>query len=323
MAGILSTFYAKFLRGIRWNAFEAILYYSLLGIHQIALFNVIKREEYGLIGTVFALIYLVIAFTNFGFDCSMSPFFGYFTKSRKFFKRLFLFQFFPQVAIISILSIVIYTIQPSLVPHTKLFGQINCWYFVPLVALLTVSEATKKSLRVLLQLAFWNKRTSLLEVIDIIAFLSIVWIPYGLGYSINLKLVFSAMALTSLLSVAVLSYFVAKLYSTIPENSPEQDSPEQDLPPQIRGRIIKSRIFNYLNNTTSTVFSSNFLIPFFAIQFGLAQAGVFYIISNVVTFLSVILQKVFGFTGGAFLSNTKEMPSEDKRTAFSEITAWL
>lgn len=316
----LGLLYKRFLRGIKWNSIEASLYYTTLGLHQWILFSVASRETYGLIGASFASMYLLISVTNLGFDISMAPFFKLCTRSKHSFKWLLLAQFIPQTAMILIVATLVVTIKPKLFLDTDLTIALGHTWPILLfwVVVTTVFEATKRSLRVLLQLAFWNKVTSIIEIIDVLGYVTIFWTLYmWYGHRITLWLAFVPMAITSMLAVITLTYFAYKFFQTLPT---KKTGP---IPKNSVLRVIKSRFCNYINSTASQVFSSNFLIPYFATQFSLERVGVFHITSITLTFISVVIQKVFGFTGGAFLSNIKDMTTQAKVKAFSSITTWL
>ena len=87
--------------------------------------------------------------------------------------------------------------------------------------------------------------------------------------------------------------------------------------------MLKSRGFNYLNQLSHLIFSSNFLVPFFALQFGLVHAGVFKLISHIAYCTTAILRKTFGITSDAMMAKTKEMTWEVKRSVFLRVTQSL
>ena len=75
--------FAQFLQAIAWNTISLFFYKSILLIHQIALFSAISQQTYGIIGTIFAAMYLLIGLTNFGFEYSLFPFFSEYSTTKK------------------------------------------------------------------------------------------------------------------------------------------------------------------------------------------------------------------------------------------------
>ena len=61
-------------------------------------------------------------------------------------------------------------------------------------------------------------------------------------------------------------------------------------------------------------------LSFFAIHFGLGQAGIFKLVSNISGCIVLGMQKVFGQTSYALLAHNKNMNIEKKREAFLTIT---
>jgi len=125
------------------------------------------------------------------------------------------------------------------------------------------------------------------------------------------------MFITSCISTIILSIFVYDFYKKLPADS------QSKFDCQFHIRVIKCRVFNFFNQISHILFSGNFLVPFFAIQFGLKHAGIFKLISHICYGVTIIVRKIFGWTSDALLSQTKEMEMRSKRDIFSVITQKL
>src|SRR5438105_1510836 len=144
--------YKQFTKSIAWDTFEAASYQLLLLCHQIALFSIIGRTEYGLIGALFSIIYLVVTITNFGLDVTLSPFFSYMTTSKQHFKRVMCLQFLPELMLLLCMGLLgllfqKYTVQSWLHAHAL------SPYLLVIFTGIIFFESAKKTVRTLLQLA--------------------------------------------------------------------------------------------------------------------------------------------------------------------------
>lgn len=305
--------YRHVTRSIKWNALEAMSYQFLLLAHQVALFSVTDHGTYGLIGSLFSISYLIVMITNFGFDVTLGPFFSMLTKSRQHFKKIFFIQLLPEYFIVSMLFIVGLIIQmnffPMMIPDSH-FGI----FIYPILGLLVLFESAKKTFRMILQLAFLTHKTTIIEIATIISYTGIVWCGYLLGFPISLNLVFLPMLITSAISTCILGLWVHEYFQTLP------DSTASSITTTLQLRILKSRFFNFLNQASHMIFSSNFLVPFFALFFGFNRAGVLKLVSSITHCITIILQKVFGLSSALLLSHIKDMQLATKQQAFLFIT---
>lgn len=321
----MNYFYKLFHRGIKWNAFESISYQTILTTHQIILFGVISCSTYGLIGLIFSLIYLSVTFLNFGFDKSLAPFYTAFFKSKKNFKKLFISQLFFQTLILISFLIFIYLSSNSI---TNLFYKIfncnlykfydqnsinNLWLIVGLIIFF---EGIKKTLKAMAELSFLNKQVAITEVIGIIIYVTFVWFSYFSGLNIDPFVTLIPLIIQSLLSISVFTYLIFKTYKRIGL----QDSITEN---SIVSRIAAVRFASYMNQLSHLLFSGNLLIVFFCHNFGVAKISLLKLINNIAVFLNVILERTFGYTSEALLSNLKSSTIKLKQDALNLATKKL
>lgn len=302
-----------FRQSIAWNALESILYQALFLGHQVLLFKTIDPATYGLISTVFSITFLLATITNFGFDASISPFFTIAIQSKQNFKNFFFMQLIPECIILLALGTAIIGNHLFFTPWITLLQPIDTTFFV-IIGSLIFFEGAKKTLRMILQLAFLNHKTALVEIATIITYIGLVWTSYAMGLAINLYLALIPMLIVSILSSACLFIFVYRYYKELPDATSNQS------PISLQWRILHSRFFNFLNQISHMVFSSNFLVPFFAISFGFNQAGFLKLIATIAHSISTILQKIFGISSNIVLSHLKNTTTKIKQDAFLMIT---
>lgn len=305
--------YKHYSKSILWNTFESFFYQLLLLAHQFALFAVTDRATYGLIGTLFSTTYLLVMVTNFGLDVSMSAFFTQAIESKKHFRKIVLFQLIPEYCLLITIGIIMLFLYPWIPAHSIPFNL--GIYELALLGLLIIFEGSKKTLRSLLQLGFHSRKTALVEVATIMSYIAIVWTGYFMGYPINFMLVFLPLLVVSTLSSMILLIFIVHYYRTLPDSS-SAPLPNRSL----QWRIVRNRFFNFLNQTTHALFSSNFLVPFFAMAFGLTYAGILKLTASIAHCITSIVQKIFGISGTVLLAHLKESSLEDRQKAFFTIS---
>ncbi len=291
---------------LRWLSFEAIAYQLLLLAHQLVLFRVTDCATYGLIGATFSLVFLVVGLVDCGFEMSISPFFATLCSSKKALRRFVYLQLLPGLTLWFVITVVMFVVKSTV--STMSFP-----LFFVLSALVLV-ETIKKPARTLMHLAFLNKAVALIEVGTVLVYIASVWVGYGCGYSIGLPLIFILMFITSLVSLLLMIGMLYRFTATLPDGTA----------PYIAGsRIIKLRAFNYMNFLSHLFFSSNFLIPFFAFQFGLAYAGVLKLMSYIAYSITTVVRKIFGLTSDALFAQAQGMTIEARRRVFLQLTEKL
>src|SRR5579885_1486724 len=312
----MNILYKKYTRSLQWNTIEAIVYQTILVGHQLLLFSNIDRSMYGLMGTLFSSIYLILPLINGGLDGSLAPFFDNITQSKQSLRALLIPHYFPELfAVLALIGgwIIAKEQLISLVPTLSAAeGMVVVSIFC-----IILSEGLKKTLRTLLQLAFLNHKTALIELMTLTSYTGIIWAAFLMGYSINLTLIFLPMALTSIFSTTLLAYSALQLYKELPDN------PHFSIEPGLTKRMIKSRIFMTIHYMSHVIFSSNFLIPLYALSSGLQTAGIFKLVSTCIYAITTIVYKIFGLTSEALLTQVRNLTQETRQEAFAAITQLL
>lgn len=293
-------------RTLRWLGFEAIAYQLLLLGHQLLLFRVAESATYGLIGATFSVVFLAVGIADCGFEMSISPFFYQLRGNRTTLCRFLFFNMLPGLVLWFIVSIVLITLKFAV-------SQLSSLMLVLLSGLILI-ETLRKPLRTVLHLAFLNKEVALVEVGSVVGYIATLWGLYALGFPVCLELVFVPLLVWSLVAVVILSWVFFLFLSRLAVD---------DIPAMGWMRIVRLRFFNYCTYLSHVVFSSNFLVPFFALQFGLVYAGVFKLMSHIAYSITTIVRKIFGVTSDAMLSRAREMTLESRRNVFLQLTQRL
>lgn len=300
----------KLYYSLKWLSLESLIYNAIFLLHQLFLLKICGYKLYGSIGAIFSVVYLAVTMASFGLESSLSPFFREIIKNKQTFRKFFTVQLIPTIAL-SLISIPVFIILKNM--SQSIFASEISHLFIFLLSLLVLSESIKKTLRGILYLAFKNKTNMYIEISSILSYVAAVWLCYAITRKITIKIIFTTMIATSFLSCFILFIYVLKFYSSL-KNNPD------NLTKKINLRALKCRFFNFTNQFSHSLFSGNFLVPFFAIQFGLECAGLFKFLSHITYTITMLMRKIFGWTSEAVMSYTKNLSLNDKQNIFDNIT---
>ena len=269
-----------------------------------------SKELFGISGTLFSTIYLLISLTNFGFDYSLFAFHRYYTTCQKNFKKLM--QHF------AIRSFVVLGTATALLMLLQHFFYVPQIYFItqftttPLIILLTfifIFESMKKSFELFANLSFLNKTITVVEISTLIAYVSMVWGYYFWYGEINLYTIFACMCIMSCIELYLVLQRLQKFQITLPVDCPLQSQPTTK-------EIITNQAVNYINQITKALFSPNFIIIFLAYHLGMKKAGYIKLIIDIIILLYMLLNRAVGIPSGALMSQ-RATPQEPNLPHFS------
>ncbi len=294
-----------FFRSIRWNALDACVYQGVLTIHYAALFYVTEPAFFGAMGTLFSLVFLLATIANVGLDGTLSTFFtrACVTQVQV---RSIIIRHLGATALVA-LTLGLFALRlatylprsfPPLSPALSL-----------IILLILVCESIKKSVRMLLQLSFQAPTVAVIESATVIGYVGWVWLDYAMGLPFTLMHLFFPMVICWLASTAAFTWASFQFYRRLPLSV----SAHEHVPIS-HARITKNRFFNLLNQLVHQLFSSNFLVPFFAMRGGFSLAGLLKLVCYLSYGLTSVIQKMIGFSASALLAQTIEQ--ENMRHAF-------
>ncbi|MFA5999006.1 MAG: hypothetical protein WC747_03255, partial [Candidatus Babeliales bacterium] len=258
--------HSQFLQAIKWNTINVFLYKFLLQTHQACLFYVISKELFGISGTIFSSIYLLISLTNFGFDYSLFSFYQEYSSSQAQFKSLvkqYALRVMITLLVVACISIV--GLFASDVKIVDFFLRNVPRSLLPFLACIFITESLKKSLEILAQLSFLNKSITILEIGTIVTYLTVVWSSYFIRGSIDLHSIFIPMAITSFFELVLLASRLYRFYLTLPKQEATVSAEVLTSPCLgVAESVAGNQAINYLNQVAKAFFSPNFLILFLA-----------------------------------------------------------
>lgn len=299
----------KFHRGFRWNFFGSIIYEAAKIIHHFFLLKFVNVADYGLIGSMFAVIYMTTKIADFGMSHALAPFFCDITKNKKSFKKILFFYYLgPQLPIIMAAGMIaMFFFQKQFLagqPTPSLF-------IIPTIVFL---ETIRSFLRYLLHMTFQSKKVVLFELATFLCYLSSIWIAIlHFHFPLSLNVIFVPHIVDSAFVTTIFIIMMRRYYKKLPQENVGNWSKN------LGQRIIKARLFNYFIRISREFFTSHFLTPFFAIKFGFKQAGLFYFASIIATAIQSIIKVSIGYSGNALFASLKENSQAAKKQAFRII----
>lgn len=300
------TLYPRFLSGLRWNTLESVVYHAIFIAHQSMLYHILPIKEYGLIGTIFSGIYLVVACANLGLDVVIMSFFDQISRSKRNAFHLFILPLLAQIILYIVVAGGIIQVISLFLPQAEwyAFGRVQLLTFILLIAL----EGTKRSLRVALHLIFRNQVTALVELAHIIAYATSIWGFYLIFKTIPIQLIFMSLAVISLLANSILGLYLYQWYATLPED----DVSTVSLPNWLRSRLLAT-----CYQVSHALVSPNALVTASAALQGLAWTGNLKFISSIIHTMSTIVYKSVGASSQALFAALKNDSSVDHAPLFA------
>ena len=290
-----------FISAFLWNTLNVFLYKIMLQTHQVCLFYVINKELFGISGTIFSAIYLLISLTNFGFDYSLFAFHKNYIQNKIQFQSL-IHQFI--IRIITLISTIIFLI--CTIPYLSHFSPVSFIAthtpsgLIMILIMIFTAESLRKTLELFAHLSFLNKTITIVDIATLASYISILWCSFFIRGYIDLYAIFITMCLTSWIELIIITMRIYYFYQTIPEQTHDYQ--------MIKTKdIFQNQMINYVNQITKAVFSPNFIIIFLAYHLGMTKAGYIKLIIDIVILLYILLNRSVGIPTGALMSQASGM----------------
>lgn len=307
--------YNKFISAITWNSINVILYKTILLLHQIILFYFIPKELYGISGTLFAALYLLIGCTNFGFEYSLFTFFAHYTQSKHSFKKLLYqccFKVLSTVATAALLTNLLYSFAHNQIAF--LFHYDIPLNLIPYLIIIFIAESIRKYTETIAQLAFLNKQITIIQISMITCYVMLVWSSYFTYGAITLNALFIPMMIVSIIETIWIFWNLYSFYETLPNSSPQ---PTHIIPTMT---IVREQLYSYINQLSKNLFSPNFLMLLIATHMTMQQTGSIRFYTNIITLLYMLLNRSIAIPSGALLSSITFEHFEKTKQIFLTIT---
>jgi len=301
----------RFTKGFRWSFLGSIIFESTHIIHNSLMFYILGSSYYGLLGSLFSIIYLIINIVDFGFEDSFSTFLHSITQNKQTFKKVFPLYVLPQIFFLGLGSIVAFYFYKTIFFHS--YQQLAAPFFFFLI----ISEGIRIFFRRFLHNIFFNKATVIAEQVLAFVYYATVWTSYYfLSQPLTIKLIFIPYLINSLFAIIIFIGMIIRFYKTLSDT-------DLASPKNLWRRILKARYYNYLINIEKFLISGNFLVPFFATMFGLRQAGLFKIATIVAHSIKALVKSAIHFSGAALLASLKTKSVSVKKEAFYALSGKL
>lgn len=298
-----------FLWSLKWNGFESLIYHSIFIAHTWYMYKVCDKTLYGLMGTLFALAYLMVTCLMMGLDNALTPWIVAFTQNKISYRKLIQKYLLPQCMIFCTAPLILHGLW--YIPYVaNTYADLRI--YATLLGIFISVEGIKKLLRHVLQLCFMNKLTAFLEIGGIALFSGMVWIMWLSGIPFSMNTIIIPFIISSSIIIA---YSIKSLY-TIYQKLPHQRTLEK-LPSH--AQVATMQLSSSINQMTRSLFSTNILIPLSASITGFLSVStlVFYnYVSHACTFF---IYKICAPSAAAFFGRTIYCSHNDQKKSLTLV----
>ncbi len=302
----------SFFWAVKWNFVEAIIYQLIFVAHQTAFFWLAPTSFFGLVGSLFGIIYVIVTLLVVGSDGALTPFFSEFNKTKTSFTS-FLSLYTRRQLFVMTLILVMATAGIYQFGNWSRFSDITHLHILILLATICVTESLKKIIRYLLQLCFQNKATTLYELLGIGSYTTMVWSWYWYTGTFTLLGLFVPFLISSLGVLICISRQVMIYAMHLPTGD------TSDTVTQLPAELTRVQILISINHYGRTLFSGNVIIPLFALYAGSAQAGLASFANAVTHTATFFIQKLSVPPGAALLTRVQHADQQEHHHALRII----
>jgi hypothetical protein len=301
---------------LRWTVIDAVGTQAIIIAHNIAIRSLLGPEMHGLFSTCIALIYGVQAISNWGLDATLPPYIQDMSSSKRAVMHGVRTIAMPQLTLVTIIAIAAAYGMPYIMLH---------WFSITLSQSLTniacalfFFESLKRTMKRFLRLTLRVKTTSLLELIGVMAYVLITWTQF-LIHPIGLIDILWPFLFVSIAQCLFLIYNLYIWYLRMPNTSSHTHSTAPSEPMHFT-HFYKNRFFIGMNEVASQLFTSNMLVPFFALYCSVGYASLFSIVSSSSKWIAIIALRAFGTTGSILFAYAKNKTMREQKQQFTTMT---
>jgi hypothetical protein len=300
--------FATFNKTFRWALCGSISFELIILAHASALCSVIGLANYGRIVTINSIICLVAHIADFGATNSIAPFLHHFMYSKQNFKHSIM-----QYTLVPHLPLILATTALSLFILQKTTLATTNNLMLALIVIITLLELIQNFLRQFLYTLFETKMVVTTELFLLTMRIGSLWWLHFFAYlPLSITVILWSHCVSILLCLLFFSRKIIAVYHALPDK-------QLELPKHFAWRLAKNRFFNYLLRLSRNLFTTNFITPLFAIQFGLKTAGLFFLASKFAKIIQAAVKICIGYSGNGLLAHTKNGDLLSKQTAFAQL----
>ena len=312
--------YTKFLANMQWNGCAALYYQTLLTGYLFWLYQQLSPTLYGLVGTLFALLYLTVELLDLGYEGSLAGTLTDWQSTRSAFRRGVGYSAGWQLLILLGVASGLYFTR----------GACSSWFATnfqcanlattvwALLASLIFIEGLQKQLRAIAQLLFFHRTLALAQTLQISLYLLLI----GAGLScrpLTPTLIFAPLLISTTLSCLIIGWQIYRYYRRLP-------SPAQlPLPPLFTATYYRNRAWIYLNQLSKLIYSGNFLVISLARLFGVTTVAPLKLAYRLASYLKYIWYHAIGLPVRTLLAQEQRLklaPQRLWRSIFSGSFWW-
>lgn len=260
-----------FTQAASWNAAESLFYQLALNTHLIVLYNIAGKQISGSIGLCFCIIYLCAAMINAGFDQWLPASISALTQKR------FIKILGNQSTLAVSLLVLIAPFIIGIYLHKLHLGLASAL----LITLCVFFEQLRKTLRQIAQLLFLQRYAALIELLNLLFYLTLFWGSWHLYGTVQLTTALVPLATQSVVGTLLLGTII---WRSLPESS------ECDIPhftSKRRLEIVSAQLSRLL-------FSSNALIAFLGVLYSMQTIAILKLTSSMTLFIGILIEHVIG-----------------------------
>jgi len=331
---------------LSWALWGSTFYEIILTGHRIAIFSLLPKESYGFLVTLLAIIHLGTHIGDFGAANSIPPLLHHFTRSKRhFIVMLWRYTVLPHVPLL-------FMTTGAVLLYTSSTSQTLGWEKIPwTVGFLIIVETIEAFMRQFLYYIQYVRETVIIETGELVARLGIIWaLFFCFSYPITHELILYSHLIEAGSICILFIFLLRKFYASLPDHTPDHTP---DLTPDYNHanntlaitdrtrnesldplyftnkinacdfNFVQQKIPNYLLRLSRNIFTTSFLTPLFAIQYGLSSAGIFYFASKLSKSALAAVKITIGYTGTGLLAQAKHASLEIKQSIFSVLSRKL
>lgn len=306
-AYLMNNAHNQYTYNIKWSIIEAIFFQSFLFMHQYILFKINDQATYGLIGSLFGILYLLVKAFDLGINKALVSFYNDYLKDRSSAYHFLYYQLQPSlvfycVAFATVLIVKIYFAH--MIPLLNYLDYVLIGLLFGLIATESIKSITKR----ILQLSNHFRQVALWEISFIICYQAAIWTYYYLGHSVSIHFIFGSFLILSTIETIGLLLWSFRWFKSLPQKNKTFYN---------RNEIIKNRFFAYSHTMGKQIFSANILVPLFAYLFGLEQAALLKLASYMTHSITSIIERIIDPASSTFFAQTRNNTNKEKQESFS------
>ena len=327
---------------LSWALWGSTFYEIVLTGHRIAIFSLLPKESYGFLVTLLAIIHLGTHIGDFGAANSIPPLLHHFTRSKRhFIIMLWRYTVLPHMPLL-------FMTTGAVLLYTSSTCQTLGWGKIPwTVGFLIIVETIEAFMRQFLYYIQYVRQTVIIETVELVARLGIIWtLFFCFSYPITHKLILYSHLIEAGSICVFFIFLLRKFYASLPDLKPDLKPNNNHTnntleitdftrntsldPLNLTNKInacdrhfVQQKIPNYLLRLSRNIFTTSFLTPLFAVQYGLSSAGVFYFASKLSKAVLAAVKITIGYTGTGLLAQAKHASQEIKQSIFSVLSRKL